>query len=99
MCLVLTVPVTILYKPEQGKKPFSSSDAELIKTYGMSWPTQPPGATGSARTNFGYVIRLRGNIHVTDAESTTADAADWVGTGGRARTLRGAMVTGTKDNS
>ena len=46
--------------------------------------------------NFEYVIRLRGNIHVTDAKGTTADAADWVGAGGRARTLRGAMVTEKK---
>jgi hypothetical protein len=35
--------------------------------------------------DFDYVIRLRGNIMVT--------AAEWVGKGGRARTLRGAAVT------
>jgi hypothetical protein len=39
---------------------------------------------------FGYVIRLRGNIHVTDASGETRDAADWVGKGGRARKLRDA---------
>jgi hypothetical protein len=28
---------------------------------------------------FGYVIRFRGNIHVTDAGGETRQAADWVG--------------------
>jgi hypothetical protein len=44
---------------------------------------------------FGYVIRFRGNIHVTDAEGKTKPAADWVGKGGRARKLRDARVTAT----
>jgi hypothetical protein len=34
---------------------------------------------------FGYVIRFRGNIHVTDASGDTCPAAQWVGKGGRAR--------------
>ena len=42
---------------------------------------------------FGYVIRFRGNILVTDAEGETRPAAEWVGKGGRARKLRGARVT------
>jgi hypothetical protein len=42
---------------------------------------------------FGYVIRFRGNIHVTDASGQTQPAADWVGKSGRARKLRGARVT------
>jgi hypothetical protein len=42
---------------------------------------------------FGYVIRFRGNIHVTDADGQTRLAAEWVGKGGRARTLRDAKVT------
>ncbi len=42
---------------------------------------------------FGYVIRFRGNIHVTDADGETRPAADWVGKSGRARKLRGAQVT------
>jgi DDE family transposase len=42
---------------------------------------------------FGYVIRFRGNIHVTDAAGETRPAADWVGKAGRARKLRGARVT------
>jgi hypothetical protein len=42
---------------------------------------------------FAYVIRFRGNIHVTAADGETRDAADWVGTGGRARKLRDAEVT------
>jgi hypothetical protein len=42
---------------------------------------------------FGFVIRFRGNIHVTDASGETRPAAEWVGKGGRARKLRGARVT------
>ena len=42
---------------------------------------------------FGYVIRFRGNIHVTDTAGQTKRAAEWVGKGGRARTLRDARVT------
>jgi hypothetical protein len=42
---------------------------------------------------FGYVIRFRGNIHVTDASGETRAAAEWVGKGGRARKLREARVT------
>jgi len=42
---------------------------------------------------FGYVIRMRGNINVTDTKGETRAAEDWVGKGGRARTLRGARVT------
>ena len=41
---------------------------------------------------FDYVIRFRGNITVTDADGEARTAAEWVGTGGRARTLRGASV-------
>jgi hypothetical protein len=42
---------------------------------------------------FGYVIRFRGNIHVTDSNGETRPAAEWVGKGGRARKLRDARVT------
>ena len=42
---------------------------------------------------FGYVIRFRGNIHVTNRKGETRLSADWVGKGGRARTLRHALVT------
>ena len=42
---------------------------------------------------FGYVIRFRGNIRVTDAEGQSKPAAEWVGQGGRARKLRDARVT------
>jgi len=45
------------------------------------------------RLGFGYVIRFRGNIGVTDADGTSKPAAEWVGTGGRARKLRDARVT------
>jgi hypothetical protein len=40
-----------------------------------------------------YLIRFRGNIAVTSAEGETRPAADWVGAGGRPRTLRNAFVT------
>ncbi|WP_191086069.1 IS4 family transposase [Roseococcus microcysteis] len=46
-----------------------------------------------AELGFGYVIRFRGNIHVTDAAGETRPAAEWVGKGGRARKLRDARVT------
>ena len=46
-----------------------------------------------ADLGFGYVIRFRGNIHVTDADGETRPAAEWVGKGGRARKLRDARVT------
>jgi hypothetical protein len=42
---------------------------------------------------FDFVIRFRGNILVTAADGEARAAAAWVGTGGRARTLRGAAVT------
>jgi hypothetical protein len=42
---------------------------------------------------FGYVIRFRGNIHVTDEHGATKPAAEWVGAGGRARKLADARVT------
>jgi hypothetical protein len=42
---------------------------------------------------FGYVIRFRGNIRVTDADGTSKPAVEWVGRGGRARKLRDARVT------
>ena len=42
---------------------------------------------------FDFVIRFRGNIEVTAADGEARKAADWVGAGGRARTLRGAAVT------
>jgi hypothetical protein len=43
--------------------------------------------------NFDYVIRFRGNIQVTSADGEARSAAEWVGSSGRARTLRGAEVT------
>ncbi len=42
---------------------------------------------------FAYVIRFRGNIHVSAADGETRAAAAWTGTGGRARKLRDAEVT------
>jgi hypothetical protein len=41
---------------------------------------------------FAYVIRFRGNIHVSAADGECAAAA-WTGTGGRARKLRDAEFT------
>ena len=45
---------------------------------------------------FGYVIRFRGNVHVTATDGETRLAADWVGKGGRARLLRGAELTAAR---
>ena len=45
---------------------------------------------------FRYVIRFRGDIHVSAADGETRLAADWVGKGGRARMLRDAEVTATR---
>ena len=42
---------------------------------------------------FEYVIRLRGDIYVTNARGERRLAAAWVGAGGRARRLVGARVT------
>ena len=42
---------------------------------------------------FGYVIRFRGNTHVTAADGQSKPAAEWVGKSGRARKLRDARVT------
>ena len=45
---------------------------------------------------FHYVIRFRGNIHVSAADGETRLAADWVGKGGRARKLRDAEVSAAR---
>ena len=45
---------------------------------------------------FRYVIRFRGNIHVSAADGETRLAADWVGKGGRARKLRDAEITAAR---
>ncbi len=42
---------------------------------------------------FDYVIRFRGNTHVTAATGERRPAADWVGKGGRAVKLAGAALT------
>lgn len=42
---------------------------------------------------FGYVIRLRGNVIVTDTKGERRTAAQWVGQGGRAKTLRQGALT------
>jgi Transposase DDE domain len=42
---------------------------------------------------FDYVIRFRGNITVTSADGDERAATGWVGPGGRATLLRGALVT------
>src|SRR6202167_5846301 len=45
------------------------------------------------RLGFRYVIRFRGNIHVSAADGETRLAADWVGKRGQARKLRDAEVS------
>ena len=47
----------------------------------------------SEELKFDYVIRFRGNITVTAADGEARTAAAWVGPGGRASVLRGALVT------
>lgn len=42
---------------------------------------------------FEYVLRIRGDFHVTNAKGVRRLASDWVGAKGRTRTLRGATVT------
>ena len=42
---------------------------------------------------FGYVIRLKGHYYITNAKGERRQAVQWVGKGGRARTLRDATVT------
>ena len=42
---------------------------------------------------FDYVIRFRGNITVTAADGEVRTASGWVGPGGRASVLHGALVT------
>ena len=45
---------------------------------------------------FRYVIRFRGNIHVTAADGETRLAADWVGKAGRAHKLRDAEISAAR---
>jgi hypothetical protein len=47
----------------------------------------------SEELDFGYVIRLRNHYYVTNAKGERRKAAKWVGAGGRARTLRDAILT------
>lgn len=42
---------------------------------------------------FEYLIRFRGCIHVTSRDREKRKADDWVGKGGRSKTLRRAAVT------
>jgi hypothetical protein len=43
-----------------------------------------------------FIIRIRKEVHVTDAKGTTRPAGDWVSPTGRMRTLKGARVTTDK---
>jgi len=45
---------------------------------------------------FQYVIRFRGNIHVSATDGETRLAADWVGKGGRAVKLRSAEISAAR---
>ena len=42
---------------------------------------------------FGYIIRLRSNVTVASEKGEVRTAAQWVGAGGRAKTLRNAKLT------
>jgi hypothetical protein len=46
-----------------------------------------------AELGFGYVIRFRGDTFVSAANGETRKADQWVGSGGRARKLKGAKLT------
>lgn len=46
-----------------------------------------------AELGFDFIIRFRGNIIVTDNHGETKGAQDWVGIGGKAKTLRNAKLT------
>ena len=46
---------------------------------------------------FEYVIRMRGDVYVTNARGERRLAAEWVGVGGRARRLESASVTDTHE--
>jgi hypothetical protein len=46
--------------------------------------------------DFRYVIRFRGDIHVSAADGETRLAADWVGKAGRARKLCDAEITAAR---
>lgn len=50
----------------------------------------------SEELGFGYVVRLRNQYYVTDARGERRKAAQWVGAGGRARTLRDALLTDSR---
>jgi hypothetical protein len=45
---------------------------------------------------FEYIIRFRGNVHVSASDGETRLAADWVGKGGRARKLRDAEISAAR---
>ncbi|MDZ7752636.1 MAG: IS4 family transposase [Gammaproteobacteria bacterium] len=47
----------------------------------------------SEELGFGYVVRLRSQYYITNAKGERRKAAKWVGTHGRARTLRDATLT------
>ena len=64
----------------------------------VSWRTAASAIKNSTgcsteELHFDYVIRFRGNIKVTAADGEERAAGRWVGPGGRATVLRGAMVT------
>lgn len=44
---------------------------------------------------FQFVIRIRKNIEVTNAKGEQRKAIDWLGKGGRSRTIKGAQLTQT----
>lgn len=47
----------------------------------------------SEELGFDYVVRLRNHYYITNAQGERRKAANWVGAGGRACTLRDAMLT------
>ncbi|PCH54956.1 MAG: IS4 family transposase [Legionellales bacterium] len=46
--------------------------------------------------NFEYIIRMKSNISVISSEGESRKAIDWVGIGGKTKTLRGTLITASK---
>jgi len=74
--------------PSQRRRGHESSD--------RFWPIAASATHFLDTLGFAYVIRFRGNIHVSATDGETRPAAAWVGKGGRARELRDAEVTAAR---
>jgi hypothetical protein len=85
-CLVTSIVRDMLV--HQAPKPLDRVQMRAIRRNEVELDPAPRYDLG-----FAYVIRLRGNIHVTDASGEMRTAANCVGRSGRARKLPDARVT------